>query len=62
MKDFIKNQEKKLKEIIPNLKKVNSLVRISIDSMNENTNKIIRPSKNKKIKIYMIKYILIMKN
>ncbi len=62
MKDFIKNQEKKLKEIIPNLKKVNSLVRISIDSMNENTNKIIRPSKNKKIKIYMIKYILITKN
>lgn len=40
---------KNLTKIIPNLKKVNSLVRISIDSMNENTNKIIRPSKNKKI-------------
>lgn len=47
---------KNLTKVIPNLKKVNSLVRISIDSMNENTNKIIRPSKNKKINtIEMIK-------
>lgn len=47
---------KTLTKIIPNLKKVNSLVRISIDSMNEDTNRIVRPSKNEKINtIKMIK-------